>query len=247
MKNLLITLCLFFGAIVAAMGQTDYLQWEVMHITPKDGQSEMLKKGLAAHHKAYHASDPYKVWVGEVLTGPNSGDYAWIMGPTTWTQMDNRPASDAHDADWAKNVGPYTERVGEVSYWRSDKDIVYSPENAGNFPKSRLRFNTLLPGEGDRFKDQLNKIIAVYKAKKYGAAYNVYWRYGASQGPHVVTELNFANWAYLDNGVEFSKDFEEVNGDGSWDRFLEEMALSIDRSKTYDVLMNFMPEASSSQ
>ncbi len=226
--------------------QTDYEQWEVMNITPKLGQREMLKKVLAAHHRTYHASDPYKVWVWKLITGPNSGDYDWVMGPTTWTQMDNRPASAEHDADWAKNVVPYVENFGETSYWRTDKDIIYEPENAASLAKTRLRFSTILPGERDRYEEQLNKVLAVYKAKMYAAAFRVYWRYGLDDGPHVATEMNFANWAFLDNGIDFVKDFEEVHGEGSWDRFQEEIALCVDRSKTYDVLQEFVPELSSS-
>lgn len=236
---------LLSGAFSIGLAQTGYKQWEVMSLTPKKGQDDILQKGLAEHHKVFHASDPYKCWVWEMVSGPNSGSYEWVMGPTTWTQMDGRPEGGAHDADWAKNVDPYIEKYGEVAYWRSDNDLVYEPANSNTFGISRFRYTTLIPGGYDRFETAVAKVVDVYKAKNYGAAFRVYWKYGFDDGPHVMTEMNFSNWAYLDTDVDFPKDFTEVHGEGSWERFLEEIALCVDRAKTYDVLAEFLPDASS--
>jgi hypothetical protein len=240
---------LFVGLIafaITTMAQTDYQQWEVMNLKPKADKLDLFKKGIAAHNKKYHSADPYKVGVSSIITGPNSGEYTWFMGPTTWTQMDSRPGKGEHDADWDKNVTPYVESAGEVSYWRMNKDLTYRPANANpaTFTKGRFRFFTLLPGEGDRFEDAFKKVVEVYKKKEYPASYTVFSRYGASTGPHVGVSLDFDKWAYLDRPNTFVKDFDEVHGANSYDRFLEELALCIDRSKTYDELSEYMAELS---
>ena len=229
---------------LSVMAQTDYQQWEVMNIKPKADKLDLFKKGVAAHNKKYHAADPYKVMVSSAITGPNSGQLTWVMGPATWTQLDNRPGKGEHDMDWEKNVVPYVESFGEISYWRADKDIQYRPANANmaSYTKGRLRFFTILPGQSDRFADAIKKIAEVYKKKEYTASYSVYWRYGASPGPHVAVSLDFDKWAYLDKPNAFVKDFEEVHGANSWDRFLDELALSVDRTKTFDELNETLVE-----
>lgn len=239
---------MLFIAVMAvastSFAQTDYSQWEVMNVKPKADKIDLFKKGLAAHNKKYHATDPYKVAVVSVLTGPNSGAYTWIMGPCTWTQLDSRPVRGEHDMDWDKNVVPFCESFGEVSYWRVDKDINYQPANASTFAKARLRFYTVLPGQGDRLTDLLKKVVEVYKKKQYPAAYNVYRRQGAAEGPSVVVGLNFAKWAYFDSAPNLMKDYEEMYGANSWNRFINEFELCIDRAKTFDELNEVVPELS---
>lgn len=225
--------------------QTDYTQWVVVDLKPKADKIGQLEAGLAAHNKKYHTADPYKAYVWSVNTGPNSGSYTWLMGPITFTQMDGRATNAEHDVDWNNNVLAHCETVPNISYWRWDNEINYAPEGSQNFTKSRLRFNTIRPGEGDRYEDQLKKIVEVYKQKKYPASYNVYWHFGASEGPHVAVGIDFDKWAFFDAPNTFVVDFESIHGEGSYERFLEELDIAIDRSKTYDELTEFMPNLSS--
>jgi len=245
MKRPILLVCLIAFAITT-MAQADYQQWEVMNLKPKPDKLELFKKGLAAHNKKFHAADPYKAGVSSIITGPNSGEYTWFMGPTTWTQMDARPGKGEHDADWDKNVTPYVESAGEVSYWRMDKDLKYRPANvnAAAQTKSRMRFNEILPGQQDRYEEAMKKVIEVFRKKEYKASFSVFWRFGASEGVNVATSLDFDKWAYFDNGINFAKDFDEVHGDNSYNRFMEELDLCIDRRKTYDELSEYLPELS---
>jgi hypothetical protein len=245
MKNLLITMCLLTSFCLSGWAQTDYLQFEVGYMKPKTGSIALLKKGIAAHAAKFHAADPYKMFIYEVVTGPRSGQYFVGLGPATFTQLDSRPSSAEHEADWQNNVVAYLDSEGETSYWRMDKDLDYEPEGITDFSKSRLRWVTLNPGEGDRWSEQMKKVYDVFKAKKYGAQWHVYRRFGASAGPHVCTEMAFGKWAYLDTDVNFMKDFNEVNGEGSYDRFMDELAIAVDRTKTYDEMISFLPELSS--
>jgi hypothetical protein len=233
---------LFAFAVTTGQAQTSYVQVEVMNVTPKADKLDLFKKGIAAHNKKYHASDPYKVSVSYVLTGPGAGSYVWIMGPTTWTQMDARPGKGEHDLDWDKNVTPYTESTGAVTYWRLNQDVSYQPQGGASLPKARVRNHFVRPGQGDRFIEQMKKVSAVYKKKQYKSAFDLWEHQDATQGPNFVSITSWANWAARDSGTNFIKDFEEVNGAGSYARFIDELELCIDRSKTYDELIESVAE-----
>lgn len=244
MKNLLFTLCLIMWTTLSLQAQTEYKQWETHRFKVKMGHAEDFEKGLAAHNKKFHNAAPYKTGIFEIRTGPNSGDYELVMGPMTFTQMEGRPSGKEHDADWAK-VLEHAEPVGETVYWRADKDILYAPAGSEAFNTMRWRYNTLKPDQRDRYKKLLEQVEAVFETKKLGAGFTAYWKYGASQGPHVCTELSMPGLKYLDRPDTWIKDFEEVHGEGSYDLFIEDMDKCVDRSKTYDELVHFRPDLSS--
>lgn len=244
MKKCTFLLGLLAFVMSAVTAQTDYTQFLVVTLKPRPDKIAAFEAAMGAHNKKYHTADPYKAYVWAISTGPKSGSYYYVMGPMTFTQMDARTTTPEHDTDW-NNVVANCESVGDASYWRWEKDITYTPEGASNFPKSRMRYSSILPGQGDRYEEQIKKVAEVYKQKKYQAGFNVYWRYGASQGPHAVTSLDFDKWAYFDNPNTWVEDFESVHGEGSWMRFQEELDLCVDRSKTFDELIEFMPAMSS--
>ena len=244
MKNLIILFSLVFGLCTSGWAQTDYKQWETHRFTVKMGQEDDFEKSLAAHNKKYHNAAPYKTYVYTLHTGPNSGDYEIALGPMTFTQLAGRPAGKDHDDDWSK-VMSHVESTGESEYWRSDKDINYQPPGSDAFNALRWRLFTVRPGQTDRAEALFAQVEKVYETKKLGAGYRLYWKWGASQGPHVCAEMSMASWAYFDNPNTFVKDFDEVYGEGAYDRFLEDMDRGMDRSKTSDELVMFEPELSS--
>lgn len=241
----MILIALLTFVLTGIHAQTDYTQFTVVTLKPRPDRIAQFEAGMAAHNKKHHTADPYKAWVWTVNTGPNSGSYTYVMGPATFTQIDARKTTPEHDADWNDNVLAHCESVGQISYWRWDKDIHYAAAGSENFTKSRMRFVTINPGERDRYEELLKKIAEVYKQKKYAASFNVYWHFGASQGPHVVTSMDFANWAFFDQPIEFVDDYESVHGKDSYARLIEEISIAVDRTKTYDELTQFMPELSS--
>ena len=219
-----------------AFAQTDYQQFEVMNITPKLDKIDLLRKGLSAHNKKYHAAAPYKASVTSVLTGPNSGDFTWVMGPTTWTQLDGAPGMGEHMMDWEKNVNPYCESIGEMSYWREVKDARYDAEGSAGFRKSSMRANYVRSGQMDRYLEQVKKLAEMFRKKKYTASFSVATRVNASTGINAVSFISFDKWAWFDNGYYFQKDFDEVHGAGAWTRFLAEIEICVDTSRTYTEL-----------
>ena len=242
MKKIILFVGILVSAFMPLSAQTDYLQWEVMNIVPKMDKLDLFKKGLAAHNKKYHAANPYKASVYSVVTGPSSGSYTWVMGPTTWTQLDSRPGAGEHQMDWDKNVLPYCESIGEVSYWRNYKDLSYQASGDASFTKMRIRNNFVKTGEMDRYLGLMKMNLEVYKKKNYTSSFSVDIRQGVSQGPHVASFTSFAKWSWFDENRNFRKDFDEVHGAGAYDKFFKELDLCVDRSKTYDELVELVPE-----
>ncbi len=226
----------------ASFSQTDYLQFEVLNITPKLDKVDLFKKAVMAHNKKYHAADPYKASLSSILTGPNSGMFVWVMGPTTWTQLDTAPGAGEHIIDWEKNVNPLCESIGEMSYWRDVKDARYDAEGAATFKKSSMRAYYVRQGQMPRYLEQMKKITEVYKKKKYSGSFSVATRVGATTGINAVSFVNFAKWSWFDRGVDFGKDYDEVFGAGMWTRFLEEMDICVDSSRTFTELSEVVTE-----
>ena len=245
MKNLLITAFLLLGYSFSLTGQADYIQYETHRFKIKRGHEDAFEKGVAAHNKKFHDEDPYKTVIFEMHTGPNSGMYELAMGPMTFTQMEGRPAGDKHDSDWAK-VMEHVESTGESEFWRLDTTYAYEPASGTEgFVTNRWRYFTILPGERERFEEQIKKVQAVYTTKQYAASFNVYWKWGASQGPHVCTEIGMKNLAYFDQPNTFEEDFEEIHGEGSFQRLLDDFALCVDRMKTFDEIVQLRMDLSS--
>jgi hypothetical protein len=244
MKNQLLLAILVVFTTFSLIGQADYKQYESVRFKVKMEHQADFEKGLAAHNKKYHNVAPYKVSIFEIWTGPNSGQYELSMGPMTFTQMEGRPSGEEHEKDWNK-VLEYVESVGEAVYWRADKDLQYRPAGSDNFGSFRWRYFYVKPGQYERYKKLVGMVIDVMKTRNHKASMQLYSKFGASQGPHTCMELGMNGFSYFDQDMMWKDEFEAVHGEGSLDMFNEELELCLDRSKTYDELVKFLPALSS--
>ncbi|MCB0663114.1 MAG: hypothetical protein KDC24_10265, partial [Saprospiraceae bacterium] len=114
MKNLIIALLVL---PVFLFGQNnDPNMYEALTITVKRGMEDKFEAAVKAHNQKFHTDSLYQASLGYNESGPNGGTYTWIMGPTNWGAMDDRPGKGAHDEDW-KNVDQYVESYSSPSYW----------------------------------------------------------------------------------------------------------------------------------
>ena len=116
-KHFLLSLAFFFFVIIG-FSQADYKMWETIYIVPKADKIEELKKGMVEYNEKYHNEDPFTAHVWSIHTGRHEGTWLWAMGPTTFADLDNRPAKKGHDEDWDENITPYVEKVYGVKYWK---------------------------------------------------------------------------------------------------------------------------------
>ena len=229
-------------AVTVCFAQTSYRQMEAVTLTVKADKVDLFKKAIAAHNKKYHAADPYKAGVRLVVTGPNSGSYIWVMGPTTWTQMDGRPGKGDHDTDWDKNVMVNVESASPPAYWRWVDGVTYDPAPGKNTRYSRARFNEVRPGQMDRFIELMKRVVEANKKANGSMGFSMATRQDWARGSNVITFSSFDKWAQLEGNPNFSKAYEELYGSGSWDRFLEEIDLCVDRSMSYESISESLPE-----
>ena len=220
----MVKLLVILMALLPALGLAqDYVMYETTYLKVMPGHSQQLNEAMKAHNERFHGAGPHQASVWFINNGPRSGQLFWVMGPTTFTQMDNRPSGADHESDWADNVLAHVEQ-GEVEYWRLDPDL---SQNVTDDPPPlvRVRIFDIKAGEMDRFNELQRKLREVGKAKNRTETTSVYHTVARSgTGRDVAVVRNFKNWAELDAGGNdsFVKDFEDVHGQGSWARWIRD-------------------------
>jgi hypothetical protein len=235
MKKLLLSFTLILGISLMAIGQDSYKMFQLVYLKPIPGADmKAAYDAMMAHNKTYHNDGPFQASVWSNLTGQMTGTWVWVMGPVTFSDFDNRPSDDAHDADWNKVVNGNFKLVAN-EYWRMDEKLSYEPEGYEPGDKVVWTVYDLKSGDSYRFTEMVNKILEVYKEKKYDYDFTVYWnQFNNTDGRDVAIEGSFSTWSFFDRDRTFKKDYEEVHGEGSWWKLTEEYRDVIDSS--YDEL-----------
>lgn len=215
---------LLLPLLAVSQNTTEYGVIENGLLTPNPAQITQFEAGLAAHNKKYHAAGAYAANVYEISNGPNVGSYVWSMGPTTWSAMDNRPAQkDGHDADWTNNVLKYIMPEGNQTYWKTVREMSRFPKD---FTEKHLLVDYYDVKRG-MMKDAMalvEKIHKVYSEKLPDDTYGIYTNEFSStkEGRDLAVVSFYDNLGRIgqDNGMD--KKFDEVYGNGSWDKFLKD-------------------------
>lgn len=244
MKKTITLFAVIVAFVLTGFAQdTDYKMYEMIYITPKYDKLKELGEAMAEHNKKFHKEDPYKASVWMAQTGPHTGDWVWVMGPATFTELDNRPETDEHMQDWRDNVMPYVSALSEGEYWKMDDKLSYSPE--GSFSGNEVwTIYDIKPFDSYRFKALLEKVVEVYKQKSYPNYFEVYKsQFDSGTGRDFAIGFGFKNWAFFDEDDKFWADYEEVHGEGSRWKFFEEYRDIVITS--YDEVSEFVPGLSS--
>jgi len=238
-----------FLAIMAVVSfsyaqDNDYIMFENTRLVPKSDKFKAFSKAMADHNKKFHNSGPYHANVWSVTVGQHTDEMVWSMGPCTYTDLDSRPSGDDHLNDWMNNVMPNVACVKENNLWKLDKEHSYKPETRHN--KLSIRIYDLEDWQAYRFKELLDKAKKVYEEKNYDETFGVYWsQFDVNTDEDVAIVWGFDKWASFDKDPKFKKDFEEINGEGSWQQFLEELRGTIKSAR--DEVWELVPELSGSQ
>jgi hypothetical protein len=224
MKKLIISIFAITLVIaVQAQDQEGTYMYESIYLTPKLDALSTLNANMTAHNKKYHGEGAHAAFVQNVLTGRKTGDMVWVMGPGPFANLDNRPAEGGHDEDWANNVIPHLEDISQSEYWRRDPQQFYTPEN-NTADKIRIRFYKVKRGQNAAFAEHYGKIIQVFREKKYDVALSLYWNtFPTGNGRNMASVSSITNWADLDEGLPVGTDFNEIHGEGSWDKWIDKL------------------------
>ncbi|HEC43210.1 MAG TPA: hypothetical protein ENI20_10315 [Bacteroides sp.] len=211
----------FFCIVLVAGAQDSYIMYETMYITPKASKIKEFKAALSAHNKEFHASGASAVFIQWVSVGARAGQYVWVMGPTTFTDLDSRPADQGHEDDWGE-VMQYVDEISDIEYWKQDTDLSYTPEGWENTSKIHIRAWDIKPGHMKEFNEILKQIAESCVKSDYKYSWHLYRsQFNTGNGRQVASVSGFENWARFDEEGTWVKDFNELHREGAWAEAME--------------------------
>jgi hypothetical protein len=228
MKNLVFVL-LFLPLMAFSQEESKDNLFEVVNIYAKAGQKKALETAVKEHNEKYHSEDgDYHATLYYNINGPNGGSYAWIMGPSSWSAMDNRPTNDEHDADWAK-IEELTRWIESPTYWKYSDRLSHDNGEASSSKRLIWMYN-IKKMQGRRWAELVEKVKKVYEEKRPDQPFWVCWNEFAngSDGMDAAIIFPFENWSWMDRDGKFSEDFEAVHGENSWDYFIDEFVATVE-------------------
>ncbi|XLZ69253.1 hypothetical protein ABT364_22370 [Massilia sp. SR12] len=206
----------------------------------KDGHMAAFKKALAAHVKEYH-SGQWKWRVYEVLSGPDSGAFQINEGPNGWTALEGRgDLSAQHTKHYETMILPHISKSAPTMYVTFDEKLSTSP--AGNWSnKAVLTRFYIKPGRNVANTAALKTNKAVWE--KLGRNVAI-WRSWASGPTQVIVAGRLKEgFKDFDNDTRmYSQAYDEVNGAGSYDKYLEDVARNAD--SIVGEIIEYKPELS---
>ena len=225
MKNFkkLFYLMMLSPLLVLSQNEKEYAVFENAMLTAKPDKVKMFEAGLAAHNKKYHSDNIYGARVYSIINGSNSGKYVWVMGPVTWSAMDNRPAEAGHDEDWNNNVVPYMESGADVTYWKFKSDLSNFP-NDFKIKKLKVDIYDITRFQGKKVMEIMKKVKKVMSTKFPKESFGVYVNEfsNTKEGRDLAYISFFEKSAWLSEDSEFSKKYDEVFGKGSFEKIIKE-------------------------
>jgi hypothetical protein len=131
--------------------------------------------------------------------------------------------------------------MSDGSFWRQNDDLTY---NVGEFTgKEILTYFKIKNGEEYRFKEMVGKVKEVYETKAYPNFFQTYSsQFSKKCGYDALIAGGFGSWSDFDNKPNFKADYEEVHGEGSFQKLLEEYKDVVENE--YDEIIMYVPELS---
>jgi hypothetical protein len=245
MRKITLLIIAIFGLALISNAQdekSDYTMYKTVYLEPDYENLKEFGEALSEHNKKFHSEGSKSAWVWMVNSGPQTGQLIYVVGPTTFTDMDSWDMSAEHGKHWREEVMPYVESVSHGEFWRMNDELSYNPEDVVG-GKEVLTFFDINDFEGYRFKEMIKKVKAVYVEKEYPQFFQVYYnQFWNNDGRDAMIAGNFENWAFFDRERTFMKDFEEIHGEGSWITFMEEWRDVVESA--YDEIIIYVPELS---
>jgi hypothetical protein len=196
-------------------------------LEPIPGKVVEFENGVKAHNAKYHASGEDKAALFSILTGPRSGQYAWVQGPMSLAQMD-KPLSKEHSADWEKNVGAFSKRNGEIRFVRRDAELSYNPdpnEVAENYIV-RIFYGVT---DMEQLRDGIGMVKKIYETNKIPNSRSVFTsEFRNMEGEDIALVYPFKSWTEFEKRKGLAIDnlpaeMNKVHGPDGWKVFQDKM------------------------
>lgn len=199
--------------------ENDYNMVELVYLMPNNDAVQAFEEAVLAHNEEFHADGPYGSGLYQIITGKHSGWYVWTMGPCTFTHLDDRPDSEAHNDDWRENVVTHIHKWGRSEYWRRNDEVSNVDEESEKMIE--LWWLDIAEGEWYRFNDFMKKVAPV--SKERGDDMALYWNaFDQNDGREAVLVFGFDKWAELDEDNPMKPSYEAIHGEDSWQDGMKE-------------------------
>lgn len=227
LSGMLVLAFLFSFSAIAQKKVEKYAMYTTVEITPVRGKEKALESAVKAHNAKYHSADPHKAWLRVIMTGSNSGDYVWIMGPNMFSDLDSRPKDDSHDNHWSTTVDPYVKEYGSTEYWKMDSKLSFTAPDSDKNKMGEVWFIDIEKGKWDEFNAMIEKAVAVSKKKGNESLHLYSNEFNDGGGRDVALVFSFKNWSDLDVDDPFKNHYEAMHGKDSWKSFITSWENSI--------------------
>jgi hypothetical protein len=242
MKRLTLMLAAMLVVSVFSFAQEEYTMYRVVYMQPDYENLEELGEAVKEHNKKYFNEAPSTGHIWMVQTGPHTGQWLYVVGPTTFTDMDGIELGEDHRDHWIGEVMPNVESVSDGGFWRMNDELTYQPSDMFT-GKEVLTFFKIKDFEEYRFKALVKKVKEVYEAKEYPGFFQFYSsQFSRKCGYDMMIASGFENWAHFDNRPNFRADYEEIHGEWAFFEFMEEFREVVEGD--YDEIIMYAPELS---
>ncbi len=196
-------------------------------LDPIPGKVVEFENGVKMHNAKYHASGENKANLFTILTGPRSGQYAWVQGPMSYATMD-KPLSKEHAADWEKNVGMYSKTNGPLRFVRLNTELSYIPDPNAVVENYIVRIFYGVT-DMDQLLEGIGMIKKIYETNKIASSRSVYTsEFRNKEGEDVGLVYPFKSWTEFEKRKGLAIDdlpaeMNKVYGATGMMQFLEKM------------------------
>ena len=219
----------------------DYVMFQTSTLKLREGKVGSLTDGVKKHNAKYHnGKDSPKAYLWYINTGPNSGNFSWALGPTTFSNMDLSLPAD-HVKDWQKNVSPYADEVN-VIYMVRDEELTYN-ETVGENILSKSYSVRQGPGNLAAVEEAFGSITKVLRKTNAKIARRIYRNKFANEGQmDFQLVYPFKSWKRFDKdgalGLPegFRDDYEKMYGKGSFQKKIIKVLADHTYNRTQEVL-----------
>ena len=216
-------LCIFAASMAQTPPEAPITVVEAMYLLPKRGMEDKFEAAVKAHNEKFHPAGPFVAGLRKVEYGDKAGWYIFIYGPTTYENIDNRPAkANGHDADWTATVEPLVETYGSTSLWNLNKDLTFGFDILQKSKYYEVWMVNLKRGTYDRFKALTEKLKKSYESVGTGAFVVFESPLHTSNSADFLLIWSFNSYKGWEEDPGPMAAYEKLYGTGSWKQMMDE-------------------------
>jgi hypothetical protein len=216
-------LCIVAGTMAQTTTEAPVTVVETMYLIPKRGMEDKFEAAVKAHNAKFHPSGPFVAGLRKIEYGDKAGWYVFVYGPTTYENIDNRPAKgNGHDADWNTTVDPLVETYGATTLWNVNKDLTFGFDILQKSKYYEIWMVNIKRGEYYRFRALSEKLKKAYESVGTGSFVVFENPLHTTNSADVALVWSFNTYKDWEEDPGPKAAYEKLYGAGSWQHMMDE-------------------------